>query len=174
VTVNIVELGEQGLTDYLADLTDILHATVNDGASVGFVLPYSQKDGRAFWLNEIKPFVSSGARVLFAAMLEGKVVGTVQLDIIKMPNQQHRCEVAKLLVHPRFRNRGIAKMLMAVLEKCAQERGRHLITLDTRTGDTAEPLYHSLGYKTAGVIPEYCRAPDEERYDSTTYMYKHL
>jgi hypothetical protein len=39
----------------------------------------------------------------------------------------------------------------------------------------AEPLYASLGYATAGVIPGYCcdpAAPD--RLDATTIMYKAL
>ena len=54
---------------------------------------------------------------------------------------------------------------MAEVERLATRMGRSLITLDTRTGDTAEPLYASLGYKIAGVIPGYCRDPFEERLD---------
>jgi hypothetical protein len=51
---------------------------------------------------------------------------------------------------------------------------RSLLTLDTRTGDKAEPLYTVLGYQTAGVIPQFCRDTREERLDSTTIMYKAL
>ena len=54
------------------------------------------------------------------------------------------------------------------------ELGRSLITLDTRTGDKAEPLYASLDYKTAGVIPDFCRDTIEDRLDPTTIMYKAL
>ena len=36
------------------------------------------------------------------------------------------------------------------------------------------PLYASLGYQTAGVIPGYCRDPFEDRLDPTTIMYKAL
>ena len=56
----------------------------------------------------------------------------------------------------------------------ADALGRSLITLDTRTGDKAEPLYTSLGYVTAGIIPDFCRDPFEERMHPTTIMYKHL
>ena len=63
---------------------------------------------------------------------------------------------------------------MAELERLASQLGRSLITLDARTGDKAEPLYASLGYKTVGVIPGYCRDPIEDRLDSTTIMYKVL
>jgi len=59
-------------------------------------------------------------------------------------------------------------------EKEAKSQGRTLITLDTRTGDNAEPLYLSLGYTAAGIIPGFCRAPDSERLEPTTYMFKSL
>jgi ribosomal protein S18 acetylase RimI-like enzyme len=82
--------------------------------------------------------------------------------------------VRKLLVHPDFRRRGIGKALMTEAERLASDLGRSLITLDTRTGDKAEPLYQSLGYTVAGVIPGYCRDPFEDRLDATTIMYKVL
>ena len=63
---------------------------------------------------------------------------------------------------------------MAEVERTARRLGRSLITLDTRTGDTAEPLYASLGYRTVGVIPGYCLDPFEDRLDATTIMYKTL
>ena len=98
----------------------------------------------------------------------------MQLDLDTPPNQTHRGEVSKLLVHPSIRRRGIAQRLMVRLEAEARSCGRTLITLDTRTGDKAEPLYASLGYVVAGVIPGYARDPREDRLDATTYMYKRL
>ncbi|WP_202109322.1 MULTISPECIES: hypothetical protein [unclassified Bordetella] len=56
----------------------------------------------------------------------------------------------------------------------AHQARRKLLTLDTRTGDHAEPLYASLGYQHAGVIPQYALEPQGQRYDSTTLMYKWL
>ena len=105
---------------------------------------------------------------------DGRIVGSVQLDTDTPPNQPHRAEVRKLLVHPDFRRQGLARALMAELERHAQLLGRSLLTLDTRTGDHAEPLYVSLGYSTVGVIPGYCRDTVEDRLDSTTIMYKTL
>lgn len=51
---------------------------------------------------------------------------------------------------------------------------RSLLTLDTRTGDSAEPLYLSLGYIPAGVIPQYARAPGVPVLEPTTFLYKDL
>jgi GNAT superfamily N-acetyltransferase len=103
-----------------------------------------------------------------------RIVGTVQLDLSVPPNQQHRAEVAKLLVHPSARRRGIARALMVALEAAARSERRTLLTLDTWTGGSAEPLYLSLGYVVAGVIPRYARGSLTPRLEPTTIMYKEL
>lgn len=172
--ISIEKLDARGLQARLDDLTEVLHATVAAGASVNFVHPFSRQQSRAFWQQKILPSVETGGRLLWVANLGETLAGTVQLIVEMPPNQKHRCEVSKLLVHPDCRNRGVAKRLMAALEAEARRLGKTLVTLDTRTGDTAEPLYRALGYEAAGVIPGFSRAPDGEQYDSTTYMYKPL
>nr|WP_313657325.1 GNAT family N-acetyltransferase [Achromobacter ruhlandii] len=159
----------------LPSLGELLHACVQDGASVSFVLPFGPEAARAFWLDKVLPPLESGGLVLLVAMEAGRVAGSVQLDCDTPPNQPHRAEIRKLLVHPDFRRRGIARALMQAAEAAAVEAGRSLITLDTRTGDNAEPLYTSLGYHTVGVIPGFARdARDPSRLDGTTIMYKPL
>ena len=146
---------------------------MQDGASVSFVLPYTQEDAQAFWRDKVLPSVAAGKASLLVAVQDGRVAGSVQLDCDTPPNQPHRAEIRKLLVHPDFRRRGIARRLMQDAEKLAVEQGRSLITLDTRTGDSAEPLYGSLGYLTVGVIPGFSRdARDPSKVDGTTIMYK--
>ncbi len=162
------------IASHVRELGALLHACVHAEASIGFVLPFMADDSEAFWRRNVLSAVRDGARVLLVAHQSGRIAGSVQLDYDTPPNQPHRAEVRKLLVHPEFRRQGIAQALMAELERLASQLGRSLITLDTRTGDKAEPLYASLGYKTAGVIPGYCRDPIEDRLDSTTIMYKAL
>lgn len=157
------------------ELGALLRACVHDGASIGFVLPYSAADSEAFWTRKVLPGVQEGSRIVLVARIDGKIVGSVQLGHDTMPNQPHRADVNKLLVDPGFRRRGIAHGLMIRLEALAREMGRSLMTLDTRTGDKAEPLYASLGYQTVGVIPGYARDPmGGDRLDATTIMYKQL
>jgi len=158
----------------VCELGALLHACVLDGASVSFVLPFAAADAEAFWMEKVHPAVQAGGLLLLVAHVGGRIAGAVQLDHNTPPNQPHRAEVRKLLVHPDFRRRGIAKALMAELERRAGRLGRSLITLDTRTGDKAEPLYASLGYRTAGIIPGYCRDTFGDWLDSTTIMYKAL
>ena len=159
---------------HVRELGALLHACVHNGASINFVLPYTEDDSEAYWCDTVLPGVRDGGRLLLVALRSGKIVGSVRLDTDTPPNQPHRAEVSKLLVHPDCRRQGIARALMAELERLARQLGRRLITLDTRTGDKAEPLYTSLGYTTVGVIPGYCRDPFEDRLDSTTIMYKVL
>lgn len=155
-------------------LAALLHDCVNSGASVNFVLPFTAQESEAFWRSKVISRLRSGAVDLLVARHGDRIVGSVQLDHETPPNQPHRAEIAKLLVHPEFRRQGIARALMAEIERRARQLGRTLITLDTRTGDNAEPLYASLGYNTVGIIPGYCLDPVEARLDSTTIMYKVL
>lgn len=157
------------------ELATLLHACVQGGASVSFVLPYTHDDAQAFWRRKVLPGVESEAVKLWVARVDGRVAGSVQLDVDTPPNQPHRAEVRKLLVHPDFRRLGIARRLMREVEAMARRLHRSLLTLDTRTGDSAEPLYASLGYQTVGVIPGFARDPaDPAKVDGTTIMYKQL
>lgn len=172
ISISIFSAGDAAV--HLRELGVLLQACVQDGASVGFVLPFSTADAEAFWADKVLPRMRNGALVLLVARKDGTIAGSIQLDHDTPPNQPHRAEVRKLLVHPDWRRQGIAKALVATLERHAGQLGRSLLTLDTRTGDKAEPLYASLGYRTAGVIPGYCRDPFTECLDSTTLMYKAL
>ena len=164
----------EDIASHVHELGALLHACVHDGASISFVLPFTADEAEAFWTKKVLPAVRDGGRIVLVAHKIGRIAGSVQLGTDTPPNQPHRAEVSKLLVHPDFRRQGIARALMAQLERLARQLGRSLITLDTRTGDKAEPLYASLGYNTVGMIPGYCRDPIEDRLDPTKIMYKVL
>ena len=155
-------------------LAGMLHAVVHDGASVGFILPFPIEEARAYWTERVLLDVRGRKRRLLLARDGSEVVGTVHLNLDTMPNQAHRAEVSKLLVHPKSRRRGIGRALMTELEAIARGERRTLLTLDTRTGDSAEPLYLSMGYTFVGAIPRFAKAPDSSALDSTSILYKEL
>jgi GNAT superfamily N-acetyltransferase len=155
-------------------LGDILHAVVHDGAGVSFIVPFSQEDGRAFWSDTVLPDVRAHLRRVLVARSNARIVGTVQIVLDVPPNQRHRAEVVKLLVHPAARRSGVARALMLALEPLALSEGRTLLTLDTWTGGHAEQLYRTLGYVTVGVIPRYARGSTTLALEPTTIMYKEL
>jgi ribosomal protein S18 acetylase RimI-like enzyme len=158
-------------------LAEVLHAVVHAGAGVSFFTPFSIDEARAFWVDKVLPQARAGTRRVLLARLgdpNGRIVGTVQLELEMPPNQQHRGAVAKLLVHPSARRLGIARALMTALEELAKTEGRTLLTLDTVSGSNAESLYRSLDFIVVGVIPRYARGALTPELEGTTIMYKEL
>lgn len=170
----ITRLTKSTFDNAIEDLTDILHGCVFTGASIGFILPFSREDARAYWVDHVRPGLLAGELEVFVAYGEGRVQGTVQLIPAPMPNQPHRADVAKLLVHPDARRRGLGRALMDALQERAAHLGRSLLVLDTRSTDPSRILYQGLGFEIAGEIPDYCRNPFEPVFEPTTYMYKAL
>jgi ribosomal protein S18 acetylase RimI-like enzyme len=70
-----------------------------------------QSDEAAAWWRKTLSAASPRAAILVARDEQG-IAGTVQLQPSWAPNQPHRADVAKLIVHRRARGRGIARALM--------------------------------------------------------------
>ncbi len=135
-------------------LAEILCACVDAGASVSYLPPLVPGVARGFF-KRMASEVAAGTRILLAAWDNASLVGTVMLEFASSPNQPHRAEVQKLLVHPVARRRGVARALMVRAEVEARRAGRSLLTLDTRAGDAAETLYRAMGWHEAGRIPGF-------------------
>ncbi len=156
----------------LDGLADVLADCVAGGASVSYMEPFSHEQARAAFAG-FADEVGEGRRLLLAAFSDGQVVGTVQVILAVPPNQPHRGEIAKLLVHRSARRRGVAQLLMEHAEAEARAAGKTLLNLDTVTGDPAERLYTRLGWRRVGVIPGYALYPDGRVCD-TTIFYKEI
>jgi len=127
---------------------------VADGASIGFLHPMPAGEAQAYWGGVAKG-IAAGDILLWAIVDGDGPAGTIQLHPIGKPNGAHRAEIAKLMVHPRARGRGLAKQLMATAEQAALDLGRRLLVLDTVEGGVADGLYRSLGWTEAGRIPDF-------------------
>jgi len=135
-------------------LADILVACVDGGASVSYLRPLAPAVAQAH-LRAAASGVARGECVLLGAWTGGVLAGTVRVQLDTPPNQPHRAEVAKMLVDPAFRGRGLGRALMLAAEAAALQAGRTLLTLDTHTGGIAERMYAGLGWTEAGRIPGY-------------------
>ncbi len=151
----IESLDAAGAIKAINDLTGLLYDAVNNGASVGFLPPLDMDTARRYWADEVIPALSTGQRVLLVAKLDGHMVGTAQLVLIEKANGPHRAEVVRVLVHSTQRRHGLGRALMRAIETHAQRLGRTTLVLDTRTGDSGERLYRSLGWVHVGDIPDY-------------------
>ena len=172
VPVEVRRLGAAEIRDRLDGLATVLADCVEGGASVSFMAPFSHEDARGVFSGYADD-VERGGRILLAAFADGEVVGTVQVILALPPNQPHRGEIAKLLVHRSARRRGVAARLMEVAEAEARAAGKTLLLLDTVTGDAAERLYERMGWNRVGVVPNFALYPDG-RPCSTTFFWKAL
>jgi GNAT superfamily N-acetyltransferase len=155
----------------LRDLAQLLIDAVDSGAAVSFLAPLTLERAEDWWRKTIS---ESHDRAIFliARDVEG-IVATVQLHPAWAPNQPHRAEIAKLLVHRRGRRQGLATELMQTLEEAARQDGFRLLTLDAKRGEAAEQLYRHLGWTAVGSIPRYALDPDGTPHDAVVF-YKEL
>lgn len=156
----------------LRSLAGLLVDAVESGASVSFLAPLTPERAVQWW-RETLSAAHPDAIFLVARDAEG-VAGSVQMHPARAPNQPHRAEITKLLVHSRCRRTGVGTRLMQAVEEAAREARWGLLTLDAKRGEPAERLYRRLGWIAAGTIPRYALDPDGRTPHDAVIMYKEL
>ena len=151
-------------------LADILCDCVAGGASVSFMADLTHDDAVTFWRGEAD---AGDGRAILVSEDEDGIFGVVQVIPARAPNQPHRADISKMLVHRRGRRRGAAEALLAAAEDAARDMNRTILVLDTVTGGAAEALYAKGGWTRVGVIPDYALMPDGAM-SATTVFYKAL
>jgi GNAT superfamily N-acetyltransferase len=170
--VEVRRLSADEVREAAPALGAVLADAVAGGDSIGFMDGFGAEEGRVFY-ESLVPEVERGSRALLAAYDGDELVGTVQLVHAWPPNQPHRADVTKLLVHRRARGRGVGRALMERLEREAKDEGKTVLVLDTVPGRAAERLYERLGWSRVGVIPGFALDPDGSPCD-TAVFYKRL
>jgi GNAT superfamily N-acetyltransferase len=145
---------------------------VAGGASVSFMADITRSEALVFWGNVMEG-VESGARILLVAESDGQLIGTVQVVASGIPNQPHRSDLSKMLVHRQVRGRGVGAALLKEAEHQSLYSGRWLMVLDTVTHSDGDRLYRRAGWLPVGVIPNYALWPDGTLC-GTRYYYKDL
>jgi ribosomal protein S18 acetylase RimI-like enzyme len=140
----------------LHDLCEAATAAIIDGGGFGWVQP---PGGRALE-RYFKGVLLVPERELFAARLDGRVVGSAQLER-PARNNEAQAFAARLMhsfIAPYARGHGLARELTARVEDSARALGYQVLNLDVReTQDAAIALYESMGYIRWGVHPAYAR-----------------
>jgi ribosomal protein S18 acetylase RimI-like enzyme len=155
----------------VADLADVLFDCVDGGASIGFMAPFTRDDATE-WFAGVAADVGDN-RVLLAAYDDEGLVGSVQVLYPWQPNQPHRGDITKLVVHRRARGQGVGQLLMEHAQDAARADGKTLLVLDTVTDSPAFRLYSRLGWVAVGEIPDFALYPDGG-HCPTTFFYKRL
>jgi GNAT superfamily N-acetyltransferase len=138
-------------------LADVMLDCVRGGASIGFMADLTQADALDFWRRQTA--AADGRAILVAEDGEG-IFGVVEVIPAPQPNQPHRADVAKMLVHRRGRRAGAGEALMRAAEQAAREMGKTLLVLDTVEDSAGDRLYARVGWTRMGVIPNYALMPD--------------
>jgi GNAT superfamily N-acetyltransferase len=166
----IVPVSGPELVTYADELAALLMETVEGGSSVGFLAPLDRNAAAAWW-RERAASVDAGHHQVWIARDGERVAGTIGLVLPALPNARHRAEVAKLMVRPSARGRGLGRALLSTVERSAAEQGFSLLILDTETGSPAERIYRSAGWTECGSIPGYAGDPAGV-LKATTFYYK--
>src|SRR6478672_7497359 len=148
----------QSSPDTCAMLGEMLVEAVANGGSVSFMHPLPLQEAKAFWRDSLGS-ADRGERIVLGAFDGAELIGTVTLLLKLSQNQPHRAEIAKMLTRLSHRHRGVATALLREAERTAIEHGRWLLVLDTAEDEGAAGLYERVGFKLAGLIPDYAFKP---------------
>lgn len=153
-------------------LAELLVDAVDSGAAVSFLAPLTVTDAEGWWRHTLT--TAHPRAVFLVARSRDGIVGTVQMHPAWAPNQPHRAEIAKLIVHRRGRGAGVGQALMHAVEQAARDAGFSLLTLDAKRGGAAERLYRRLGWTHAGTIPRFAVDCDGRTPHDAVIFYKDL
>lgn len=155
-------------------LGGLLVDAVSSGAAVSFMQPLEISVARDWWLAAAKELQPRGAIMIASDAQASGPLGCVMLQPAWAPNQPHRAEICKLIVHSAARGTGIATGLMHAAESFARQQGFTLLTLDCRKGAPAESLYRKLGWIEVGQIPGFALNADRSGLHEDVIFYKTL
>jgi putative acetyltransferase len=119
-------------------------------------LPWQSLEKRRAWLNG---HLAEGGHLL-AAVLDGRVVGNLGLDVNHAMRRRHVAGMG-MSVHDDFQNRGVGNALMkAMLELADDWLGLERIELEVYVDNLAAiHLYEKYGFVKEGIARGYARRP---------------
>lgn len=150
----------------------ILQDCAADGSAMGFLPSLSLEQAQAFYREAAKS-IAAGQGCLLVAWAEGRLVGSVLVNLDRPTDQLHQAEIHALLVAPDARGQGGEAALLQRAEVVAQGAGRLLLTLQTRAGDPLDHLCCANGWIQAGQLPGAIRRADGS-FSDAALLYKAL
>ncbi|KAL1746010.1 hypothetical protein HDZ31DRAFT_62573 [Schizophyllum fasciatum] len=151
----------QGL---LPSFGDIHVACMEHDKTVATILTYDRDKATSLYRAYGEETLKGRRTMIFgmASAEEGgapELVGFVTLEKPATETGQFRGSVQKLMISPRYRNKGAARELMRKIEEVAEAEGRTHLTLSTEAGSPAELVYPRLGWIQYGILPQYMITP---------------
>ena len=117
---------------------------------ISFAAPWSEKD----FLNELY----NKSALTKVAAFEDNIIGYICINY-----HLHESQILNLAVHPDFRRRGVATILMDEAIRELRKRRCVFMYLKVRVSNTgAQKFYELLGFKVESVRKKYYANPDED------------
>lgn len=173
--MNIVQVTAETLPLYRQALATLMIDAVKNNMTSAFQRSQGmqQYQDAERYFHSLRNQMARHELLLWIAVLESVVVGSVQLNICQRPDGQNRAEVLQLLVHSSAQREGIGRRLMQTLEHKAESYQRGLLYLDVIAGSAAENFYRAHGYHYLGELPDYALCADGHPHPGAIY-YKRL
>jgi ribosomal-protein-alanine N-acetyltransferase len=117
---------------------------------ISFSTPFSKE----YFFNELY----KKHALLKVAVSEGQVIGYICADY-----HLHEAQILNLAIHPDFRRRGAATILMTHVMKGLKKKGCVFLYLVVRASTTgAQKFYERLGFKVEAIRKKYYSDPVED------------
>ncbi|WP_425954200.1 GNAT family N-acetyltransferase [Xylanimonas sp. McL0601] len=131
----------------------IVEAVVREGETYAYPADLTSEQAHALWLEQ-----PPGATVV--ADLGGAVVGTAKMGPNRPGNGAH-VGTASFMVAPAARGRGVARALGEHVVAWHRAQGFRGIQFNAvvETNAAAVHLWHTLGFRTIGIVPGAFRSP---------------
>ncbi|KAL2069845.1 hypothetical protein VTL71DRAFT_14524 [Oculimacula yallundae] len=172
---------DPAIHSYLVPSLSALHADciVSPPYMIGNFLPPLNDSAMLAWWTALAAEVTIGTTAIvmqLAKDAEGKevVAGVVLLGMPVSQTSPFTGLVHKLLVAPAWRNKGIAKKLMVVLEGIAREKKRGLLLIHAEKDAPGSKIYPRWGYTVQGILPKSQISPGDGQLKDVVYMYKDM
>jgi len=134
----------------IRDLREDDLPAILDIEEISFTIPWSQQD----FLNEMykKNALSK------VAVFERNIIGYICVNY-----RLQECHILNLAVHPDFRRRGVASVLMDEAMRELKRKGCVFMYLKVRVSNTgAQRFYELFGFRVEGIRKKYYDHPDED------------
>lgn len=130
------------------------------------------RDEEEKWLMSQIAKIKNGSSLLFWAIFEDKIIGSVDVNRGRSVRDWHIGTIG-LMVDKDFRREGIGGFLLNLIFKKAKELGVRTVSLDVFSDNEAgRVLYQKLGFKEWGRLPDgFYR---QKKFSDRIYMYKNL
>ncbi|MEW6167583.1 MAG: GNAT family N-acetyltransferase [Pseudomonadota bacterium] len=101
----------------------------------------------------VRRFLASPSACVYVAAVGGATVGAL---VLLLRRNMRWARVYSVVVHPRYRGRGLGRRLIRAAEAAARRSGRRGVSLEVRADNApARGLYRSLGYMEDEQLPGY-------------------